>query len=69
MRGHHLRAIESVGGGARALTRAGVELAVRAACVVALAALPAEERDRAVGLAVEGYLDEHCARGGALPDR
>ncbi|MDB4930593.1 MAG: hypothetical protein JWM10_3077 [Myxococcaceae bacterium] len=65
-RGHHLRALESLRGGPHATTREAARAIVRVTFVAALAALSPDDQETAVGIAAEGYVDEHLARGGTL---
>lgn len=65
-RGRHIRAMESVSLTPRAVTRGWVTAAMAATLRRSLDELPAGEREAAVALAAEGYLDEHVSRGGAV---
>lgn len=65
-RGRHIRAMESVSLTPRTVTRGWVTAAMGASLRRSLDELPAEERETAVALAAEGYLDEHVSRGGAV---
>ena len=60
--------MESVSLAPRTVSRAWVTAALGTSLRRTLAELPAGERDAAVALATEGYLDEHARRGGAVSE-
>lgn len=64
--GRHVRSLESMRGAPHAVTRAAIRTALRVALAAALAEVAEGERDEAIGYAVEGYLEEHLARGGSV---
>lgn len=67
-RGRRLRALESGYGATHPVSQTWAKKALRNALARRLTELLAEEREVAVDLAVEGYLAEHLARGGALTE-
>lgn len=66
--GRSVRRVESSVGGAPPATRADVRDAVMYALAAELRALDAGDVEEALDVAVEGYLEEHAARGGAVSD-